>query len=92
MTCKRCEDIHVAQKEGKTQEACKCSCHNTNNWVDLSGGATATDTTCFGTDTSGIWNITDTGSTSNVINFTTSVNVDEATKYNNSYKSGNSKV
>jgi hypothetical protein len=28
MTCKRCEDIHTAQKDGKTQEKCKCECHD----------------------------------------------------------------
>lgn len=28
LTCKRCEDIHLAQKDGKTQESCKCNCHN----------------------------------------------------------------
>ena len=29
MTCKRCEDIHTAQRDGKTQDECKCTCHNT---------------------------------------------------------------
>ncbi len=27
MTCEKCDDIHTAQKEGKTQESCKCDCH-----------------------------------------------------------------
>lgn len=27
MTCDRCTDIHTAQREGKTQRECGCSCH-----------------------------------------------------------------
>ncbi len=27
MTCDRCEDIHKAQRDGKTSNECKCSCH-----------------------------------------------------------------
>ena len=27
LTCDKCTDIHKAQKEGKTQEECKCKCH-----------------------------------------------------------------
>lgn len=29
MTCDKCEDIHEAQRCGKTQEECKCTCHGT---------------------------------------------------------------
>jgi len=29
MTCDRCEDIHKAQKEGKTNQKCECDCHIT---------------------------------------------------------------
>lgn len=28
MTCNRCYDIHEAQKNGKTNNECKCCCHN----------------------------------------------------------------
>ena len=28
MTCDRCIDIHKAQREGKTQRECGCSCHH----------------------------------------------------------------
>lgn len=28
MSCQRCLEVHNAQREGKTQESCKCSCHN----------------------------------------------------------------
>ena len=27
MSCDRCEDIHKAQRDGKTSDECKCSCH-----------------------------------------------------------------
>ena len=62
MACKRCEDIHTAQRDGKTQEQCKCNCHNQGvggtSWVtnDFAGGATLCDCTDM---------------TSNTINFTT---------------------
>jgi len=36
MTCKRCEDIHQAQLDGKTQTPCKCDCH-----VSYTTGTTA---------------------------------------------------
>ncbi len=48
MTCKRCEDIHSAQKDGKTQNECKCDCHNDNStlWFnDQSGTLTVPCTT-----------------------------------------------
>lgn len=36
MSCDRCEDIHIAQRDGKTSDECKCSCHTsittTNPW------------------------------------------------------------
>ncbi|KKN46034.1 hypothetical protein LCGC14_0677280 [marine sediment metagenome] len=40
MTCDKCTNIHDAQKEGKTQDECKCTCHGstvtplTNPWYD----------------------------------------------------------
>jgi len=27
MTCDRCEDIHKAQRDGKTTNKCECDCH-----------------------------------------------------------------
>lgn len=42
MSCSRCEDVHKAQCEGKTQLECKCSCHNSQ----------------VTTTTGGYWNIT----------------------------------
>ena len=27
MTCDRCEDIHKAQRNGKTNQKCECDCH-----------------------------------------------------------------
>ena len=27
MTCERCDDIHIAQREGKNKERCYCDCH-----------------------------------------------------------------
>jgi hypothetical protein len=54
MTCKRCEDIHTAQKDGKTQESCKCNCHN--NYTTSTTGGT--------------WLTNNTASTSDNINFT----------------------
>lgn len=29
MTCEKCDDIHIAQRAGKTNDECKCDCHNT---------------------------------------------------------------
>jgi len=29
MVCDRCEDIHKAQKDGKTNQKCECDCHIT---------------------------------------------------------------
>ena len=50
MTCKRCEDIHTAQRDGKTQSECKCTCHNETVSPNLVfnehyGGAILCDTT-----------------------------------------------
>jgi hypothetical protein len=58
MTCKRCDDIHQSQKEGKTQNACKCDCHDcygatlTNPfWINATGTSATTDgTLTFNTD------------------------------------------
>ena len=41
-SCKRCEDIHTAQKDGKTQKECKCDCHNSGNILYNTSGATTT--------------------------------------------------
>ena len=44
MSCKRCEDIHLSQKDGKTQKKCECDCHDDNStftYHDL-GGSTLT--------------------------------------------------
>ncbi|KKN46036.1 hypothetical protein LCGC14_0677300 [marine sediment metagenome] len=57
MSCSRCEDIHKAQCEGKTQKECKCSCHNSHTGTTTLGGTstipatwtTGTDTTNTGT-------------------------------------------
>ena len=54
MTCKRCEDIHLAQKNGTTQEGCKCSCHNetTNTlWYNDSNGTMTVPCTTATTST-----------------------------------------
>ncbi len=49
MTCKRCEDIHTAQKAGLTQTECKCDCHNEGvgniQWTNDLGGAVLCDCT-----------------------------------------------
>lgn len=40
LTCDKCTNIHDAQREGKTQDECKCTCHGsttaplTNPWYD----------------------------------------------------------
>ncbi len=28
MSCDKCEDIHIAQRAGKQNDECKCSCHS----------------------------------------------------------------
>lgn len=28
LTCDKCDDIHIAQRDGKTCDECKCTCHN----------------------------------------------------------------
>lgn len=33
MTCDRCEDIHKAQRDGKTSDECKCSCHTSTTTI-----------------------------------------------------------
>ena len=54
MTCKRCDDIHTAQKDGKTQDECKCNCHDDtwNGTATTTGATTLTFNTnvCDGTD------------------------------------------
>jgi hypothetical protein len=35
LTCNRCEDIHLAQKEGKCNNPCKCDCHETILYNDI---------------------------------------------------------
>jgi len=56
MTCDRCIDIHKAQKEGKTQRECGCSCHDSIGW-------TSTGTT------TGTINLTTDNSAGNTLNF-----------------------
>lgn len=63
LTCKRCEDIHTAQKAGKTHEPCKCDCHN-DYGTTLTSPITA-GTILFNTQTTGdntVWQFSDTGS------------------------------
>lgn len=48
MTCNRCTDIHEAQKNGNTQQPCKCSCH-----VNYSTGGNTTWTDITNTSTNG---------------------------------------
>lgn len=52
MTCKRCEDIHIAQKAGKTHEPCKCDCHNDyiGSWISPT---TITGTVLYNTTVTG---------------------------------------
>ncbi len=62
MPCDRCKDIHKAQLEGKTQNKCECSCHNSNNdgytGTYTGGNLLLTTDNSAGVD-SGIWtNIT----------------------------------
>jgi hypothetical protein len=33
MVCRKCEDIHTAQVLGRTSSPCKCSCHESPDWV-----------------------------------------------------------
>lgn len=54
MTCLRCTDIHDAQKSGKTQESCKCSCHD---WKEMGRTSLGTTSTPF------IWTNTTSGDT-----------------------------
>lgn len=72
MSCDKCTDIHKAQKEGKTQNGCKCNCHD--SWT----GTNYFDTT----STTGTITFTDCGSSAttfdvsgNQLNVTTSVDV-----------------
>lgn len=56
MTCDRCTDIHTAQREGKTQQECGCSCHynyTTGGTFTLTGGNATGDTVAFKTDSTG---------------------------------------
>lgn len=49
MTCNKCDDIHQAQKEGKTQNSCECDCHHNNTrgyyypWTNGCGCCPCTD-------------------------------------------------
>ena len=56
MTCDRCNDIHKAQRDGRTQRECGCSCHRTFYT------GTNTFTTSTGTNNINFW--TDTASAS----------------------------
>lgn len=67
MTCKRCEDIHEAQKNGKTQNKCECDCHNNTGsftFNDYNGTLTIPCTTVDSTGVTDLtWNLTDSGAT-----------------------------
>lgn len=54
-SCKRCEDIHTAQKEGKTQKECKCDCHNSHEFQTVTNAFDTGDTLTVQ------WSTTDTG-------------------------------
>lgn len=56
MTCKRCEDIHLAQKNGKTHKSCQCDCHDNNNDIGTVQWSAGT-----------AWTPTDTGATTDYI-------------------------
>jgi len=54
MTCTRCEDVHTAQKAGKTQNECKCSCHDINTTWTSTGGNILTNSTDAGATTTAL--------------------------------------
>lgn len=66
MSCDKCYNIHEAQKCGKTQNECLCSCHNyyTGTWTGT-GDYTGSNTSPFIYHT----NISDTSGAT--VNFTT---------------------
>ncbi len=39
--CDKCEDVHKAQLEGKTNKPCECGCHGTSFFTDT-GSTTQT--------------------------------------------------
>jgi len=41
MACNRCEDIHKAQRDGKTNQKCECDCH-----ISYSTGTADLQCTC----------------------------------------------
>lgn len=74
MSCDRCEDIHKAQLNGKTNKECECKCHekyhNNDTWpVPNTTQCTYDTTTTDGTE----WTVNTTNCTSDgtcsVINF-----------------------
>jgi len=48
MTCDRCQDIHRAQREGKSNQPCHCNCHYSVS------SSTQPQCTCKFTSTTGI--------------------------------------
>jgi len=32
LSCDKCDDIHIAQRAGKQNDECKCSCHKVNTF------------------------------------------------------------
>ena len=61
MTCNRCDDIHKAQREGKTQRPCGCRCHDNFYIGTDTGTATTTGNIRFTSDNT-FWQNTATGS------------------------------
>ena len=76
MSCKRCEDIHTAQKGGKIAEPCKCNCH-----VEYSTTGGTTRLTDLTTNTSdGTINFNTGTATTNCVCLTSSVQCDDCKK------------
>lgn len=42
MSCDKCDDIHFAQREGKTCDECKCTCH-----INRINPLTSPNTPCY---------------------------------------------
>lgn len=75
MSCDRCSDIHLAQREGKTLSRCECGCHIQPKYDDYTLGCTCgwgTTTLCPIHGYSTIWTACDC-STDGTIDVTTSI-------------------
>ena len=71
MSCNRCTDVHKSQRQGKTQDSCKCGCHDQQftstsggNWL-VNDNSTSSNIDWFGLSTTGTYVSFDT----NRINF-----------------------